>query len=77
MNVVTNPIVTMKSDLSKVIGKVVSEDFSSTGRAKLLSVGNKYVRFEMMKSPYGFDGIEDEGRIYTRPILSAWKTFFR
>lgn len=66
----------MKFDLLQKVGNTFTEDFSSTGRAKLLSVGSKYAKFEMVKSPWGWDGSEDEGKIYKRPIVSAWNTLF-
>ena len=69
-------ITAMKFDLLKTVGNTITEDFSSTGRAKLLSVGSKYAKFEMVKSPWSWCGIEDEGKIYKRPIVSAWNTLF-
>ena len=67
---------TMISMLKKKIGQNVSENFSPTCRAKLVSVGHKYATFEVTKSPWTFDGVEHEGKLYKRPIPYAWNAFF-
>lgn len=73
MELITNTMIAM---LKKKIGQNVSENFSPTNRATLVAVGHKYATFEVTKSPWSFDGVEHEGKLYKRPIPYAWNAFF-
>jgi hypothetical protein len=68
------------TDLVGVIGKEVSENFSPTLRAKLVSI-NEYSGMcimEAVPSPYKLSGKNNDraGERYERPIPYVWNAFF-
>lgn len=67
-------------DLSKVVGKETSENFSPTLRAKLVSV-NEYkgvCTMEVVPSPYKLSGEYNHmaGMRYEAPVYRIWNAFF-
>jgi hypothetical protein len=71
------------TDLVKVVGEVVSENFSPTLRAKLVSI-NEYAgtcTMEVVPSPYpewswAAQQNHTAGHRYERPIEYIWNSFF-
>jgi len=71
------------TDLVKVVGEVVSENFSPTLRAKLVGI-NEYdgvCTMEVVESPYpahSFSASNNHraGERYERPIAYVWNAFF-
>ncbi len=72
------------AELVKVIGKEVSENFSPTLRAKLVSI-NEFegvCTMEVVKSPYvsmvqmGSLNNDKVGMRYERPIAYVWNAYF-
>ncbi len=71
------------AELVKVIGKEVSENFSPTLRAKLVSI-NEFegvCTMEVVKSPYpphsfGASKNHRAGERYERPIAYVWNAYF-
>ncbi len=71
------------TDLVKVVGKEVSENFSPTLRAKLVSIDETAgtCTMEVVKSPYpewSFSAQQNHtaGHLYERPIEYVWNAFF-
>jgi hypothetical protein len=71
------------TDLVKVVGEEVSENFSPTNRAKLVGI-NEYAgvcTMEVVKSPYlahSFSASNNHraGERYERPLEYVWNAFF-
>jgi hypothetical protein len=71
------------TDLVKVVGKEVSENFSPTLRAKLVSIDETAgtCTMEVVKSPYpewSFSAQQNHtaGHLYERPIEYVWNAYF-
>jgi hypothetical protein len=71
------------TDLVKVVGKEVSENFSPTLRAKLVSIDETagICVMEVVKSPYpewswSAQQNHTAGHRYERPIEYVWNAFF-
>ena len=71
------------TDLVKVVGKEVSENFSPTLRAKLVSIDETAgtCTMEVVKSPYpewswSAQQNHTAGHLYERPIEYVWNAFF-
>jgi hypothetical protein len=71
------------TDLVKVVGKEVSENFSPTLRAKLVSIDETAgtCTLEVVKSPYpewswSAQQNHTAGHLYERPIEYVWNAYF-